>query len=305
MGDKSRRIQGQEDAFIGKPKSIVEIDADGKQLNTTPIDSIANALYVANFDLDGVPEFVVIGDRSEAIAYSSSGSRLWSHTFAGSITRACVADLDADGLDEVLIGINGGDVEIFDNDGSSLCQIRAAGAWGMSPLSNQQGITDVAIFEDSRRQVPWISDVAIVDTHCSTISRREIALGVSGCLPIRSDEDAGRQKVLIWGYTANSSLGAALVGADGQIEQSCSVANDDRGNIFLSGDYLPKQGLLAAGLRNGEVRVLSFKSSKLIGSYGNLGIMQVGWIWSHDDKPVLIVTTGSDTYAFDVRKDDD
>ncbi len=91
-----------------------------------------------------------VTDGSTVAAFSANGKRLWQHSVDGLVTRAEVADLDADGSQEVVVGAN--TITVFDRVGLrrwSAQQDTTLRQFLVQDLSRQdQGLEIVALWSD-------------------------------------------------------------------------------------------------------------------------------------------------------------
>ena len=74
--------------FVSTRKQIVQLNADGIQLNSTPIERSGDILSIARLTPGNGPDFLVTQLWSpDLFAYASDGRRLWSRNFPDGINR--------------------------------------------------------------------------------------------------------------------------------------------------------------------------------------------------------------------------
>ena len=117
---------------VNRPGILAICEADGT-LNRGIASGSVNSTTIAIADLtgDGLPELIVDQYRlSDAIpvsiaAYDLKLNELWRHPLGASDARAplTIADLDGDGVHEILVHRGGGGLVILDQDGNELASM--------------------------------------------------------------------------------------------------------------------------------------------------------------------------------------
>ncbi len=169
-----------------------DLDGDGQQEVV-----VGNALYrmdgtaiwhtdepdgwpaVADFDLDGVPEIVVVWNANVRLQSSIDGSVLWSAPVPGGRGGPpTVADYDGDGLPE--IGIAGANAyTVWDSDGTQL--------WSNPTQDGSSGITGSAVFDF---EGDGVSDVVYADE-----TRLWVYAGHNGAVKLEHEEHSSGTRV--------------------------------------------------------------------------------------------------------------
>ncbi|MEM6989068.1 MAG: VCBS repeat-containing protein [Myxococcota bacterium] len=170
----------------------VDVDGDGQQEVV-----VGNALYrmngtaiwhtdepdgwpaVADFDLDGVPEIVVVWNANVRLQSSVDGSVLWSASIPGGRGGPpTVADYDGDGLPE--IGIAGANAyTVWDSDGTQM--------WSNPTQDGSSGITGSAVFDF---EGDGVSDVVYADE-----TRLWVYAGHDGTVKLEHEEHSSGTRV--------------------------------------------------------------------------------------------------------------
>lgn len=104
---------------------------------------------LVDLEHNGHYEFLVRGSSTTGIGLSwdcpvivfdRDGSRMWSYRSVAGVNDAAAADIDGDGQDEVVVGMNtGGGIKLLNHNGSELWSKPDANAWRVETLSSQSG----------------------------------------------------------------------------------------------------------------------------------------------------------------------
>ena len=290
-------VVGQGMYGIGAPTSFqnshgsnafgVDLDGDGKGEVI-----VGNAVYrmdgsavwwnneldgfpgVADFNMDGFPEIVVISDSEARLQDAATGAVLWKQPIpAGRGGPPTIADYDGDGLPEV--GVAGaGQYTVFDTDGAVLwskaTQDASSGITGSSVYDFEgDGVADVVYADEinlyvfagndgttklqfadhnsgTRQEFPVVADVDNDgEVEIVFVSENYDAnMTVKGITVVGDMNHSWRPGRQIWNQHAYSITN---VGDDGSIPAK-AAPNWQTYNNFRSGDLSPADGLAAPDL---------------------------------------------------------
>ncbi|MEW5942053.1 MAG: PQQ-binding-like beta-propeller repeat protein, partial [Chloroflexota bacterium] len=93
--------------------------ADGSQLFSKSMGQPVSEIRTAEIDGDPSSIEIIVGGKDGGLwAFTASGKQLWSATLADKITEIVGADFTGDGVQEVIVGDDAGEVAIFSGKGA-------------------------------------------------------------------------------------------------------------------------------------------------------------------------------------------
>ncbi len=202
-------------------KQVIVLDADGKTVATTLIENNRGAsLCLAHLQNDEDIEFLAFRFTPENVvqAYRDDGTLLWSFAEQDAIDDVCAADLDGDGLDEVIIGYNGG---------TGLRVLSPAGEllWKDTSLGNVWHVTAGRFTGDGKMQVVTTSSkgqVHVFDTQGKRLQGVEPGFYANLVCTWHSNDD-GKDTVLVAGGGKDKFVLSAIV-LPGRVDWTVNLA---------------------------------------------------------------------------------
>ncbi len=231
---------------------------------------------------------------TELKAFDAAGARLWTYSGGDGINDVWVADLNGDGLDEVIVGYNGSTgVHVLNHDGHLLWKNAKLGnVWhvsagdlrgtGAGAVLSTSGIGDVYVFDAEGHAQPEIQPGALYANMVRIVPSVKGSPGK--ILAAGSDED--REEL-------------AAYDPDGKNLWTLTVS-DGKGHVD-SAAVAPAQPWLAVSLRGGKVLVIDTDKGEIIGqATGEAPRGEVTWMATAEG-PLLIVTGKDAIHSYRVK----
>jgi thiol-disulfide isomerase/thioredoxin len=139
------------------PGQLAVLGSDGKIIRQVKVSAQATSLRLARLQEGGEPGFVAFSrwGGGSVEAFDAGGKRLWSHTGGQGIDDVWAADLNGDGVDEVIIGYNGS---------TGLHVVKPGGEllWKYTGLANVWHVTAADLAGDGSMEVITTSAEGVV-----------------------------------------------------------------------------------------------------------------------------------------------
>jgi thiol-disulfide isomerase/thioredoxin len=236
---------------------------------------------------------------ASVLASKVDGSKLWEETGGQGIDDVWAADLDGDGVDEVIVGYNGSTgLHVFSADGKRL--------WKRTDMGNVWHVTAADLDHDGKPEVVTTSAQGKVHVFSPGDGKplRTLDAGLYANMvrtaPGRAIPSARGDLVLVIG---SASPGEAMValGGDGKIHWTMKLPADVRHCDSLA--VSPDGALAAAGLRGGQICVVDLGHGRIVAQVAGQGLTpMVAWAARADAAaPLLLVANGRELNAFRVK----
>ncbi|MEX2114945.1 MAG: hypothetical protein WD845_17260 [Pirellulales bacterium] len=274
---------------------VIALDAEGKSVATTPIGGNRDtSLRLANLVADEDVEFLTFQHWGEPSvhAHRADGTLLWSFEEKAAVNDVCAADLDGDGLDEVIISYNGG---------GGVCVLSIAGEllWKDSELRNVWHVTAGKFTGDGHTQVVTTSSsgkVHVFDAQGKRLQELEPGFYANLVRPWRRTAD-GKDIILVAGGD-KADFALAALSLPGKIDWSVELPA--RPQHAAASRQRP---WLAIALGDGSVRVIDLATAKEIAQVGGHGgNADVAWLDSADSPPLLVVADHKSLVAYSITE---
>jgi peroxiredoxin len=276
------------------------LDPDGKTTRTFRLPGSGPQLIrFARLARDS-QELLAFGSWGDSVlAAKVDGSKLWQETGGQGIDDVWAADLDGDGVDEVIVGYNGSTgLHVFSADGKRL--------WKRTDLGNVWHVTAGDLDGDGKPEVVTTSARGKVHVFSPGDGKplQTLDAGLYANMvrtaPGRAIPSSRGDLVLVIG---SASPGEAMValGGDGKIHWTTKFPADVRHSDSLA--VSPEGTQAAAGLRGGRVCVVALGHGRIVAQVAGQGLTpMVAWAAGADaGAPLLLVANGRELNAFRVK----
>lgn len=262
--------------------ALALLTAEGEEEQALTVDQRGGIVRPAQLDGDAAPEFAVYGHWGTAAAFDDDGEKLWSLPRSTGVNELHPVDLDGDGVDEVVIGYNGGTgVLAYDAKGERL--------WRNNSVGNVWHVTAADVTGDQTPEVVTTSaggnvHIFRADTGESVNTFRS-ADYVSLVRPATLDGE-----VLLLAGTSGMSENGSVICFDG--------SGRERWRFTLSGtgDAEAMQAARtrpwgAVAFRGGALCIFDLETGEIL-ARGEAGARaELAWREANDE-PILLVTDG-------------
>lgn len=162
-GDKTDEI------FVQSPSQVLILDYAGQKLFELSLQN--GKTTMGDLNSDGLDEFVAVhqpgGESSLAVAYTGAGAQLWARALPGlgQPSRATSVDLTGDGVREIVVGDDRGQLVCLSSDGQMLWSFSLPSA--PTEEAYVRGLDDVPL-GDGRSTVAaanYQGDVVLLDAN--------------------------------------------------------------------------------------------------------------------------------------------
>ena len=276
------------------------LDTDGKVARTFQLTG--GGQFIARFarmagGADGLFAFNPWGQS--VVASSADGTKLWEESGGDGVDDVWAADFDGDGVDEAIVGYNGGTgLHLFSSDGKRL--------WKRTDIGNVWHVTAGDLDGDGKPEVVTTSARGKVHVFSPLDGKplRTLDAGLYANMvrtaPGRAIAAAKGDLVLVIGSGAGGAAMAALDG-DGKIHWTTKFPADVKHCDSLT--VSPDGAWAAAGLRDGRVIVVEVARGRIQAQVSGQGLTpMVAWAARADSPtPLLLVATGKELNAFRVK----
>jgi outer membrane protein assembly factor BamB len=229
---------------------------------------------------------------SDLRAFDADGGELWRHPRKDGIDDVWPVDLDGDGIDEVVVGHNGGSgLCVLGHDGEHL--------WSRTDVGNVWHVCGGAL--GSAEQGLVVSTSAAGDVHLFTRDSRvdiDVPFYASMVRVVDEGEPDG-PLVLVAGRSGDAGIELAALAPDGTPRWSDALPVLE--DAFVdSAAVAPAKGWCAVGLRGGLVHVVDVPTGALLATLEDQGGRpEVAWLHrAGAQDPLLVVATGEAANAF-------
>lgn len=282
-------------AYVLRPRQVVQLDAEGNQQAVFDVPGSNRILRLARL-ADDEPAFLTFSTWSSTLtAVDRNGETLW--TYGDGIDDVAAADLDGDGVDEVVVGFNGG---------TGLHVLDAAGkaTWKNTQLGNVWHVTAGRLLPD--RDAPQVISTSAAGAvhlfdaageHLQDLDPPFYGNGVH-FVPAAGERAA---LALASGSSDAGEVVAALSSAGDVLWQSPLPGVDHVDSLAASpsGDYA------AAAARGGIVFVLDLATGELIAQVNAGGTVVDADFVSNGEQTLLVVAADRAVTAYKLGESDE
>ncbi len=291
VDDEQQRIYAS--ALRGQ---MTVFDTAGEQVGSFSIEGTGTKLRSAQLKDDAGIELLAFDHWGQSVsAISNEGTNLWTEDGGQGVDDVWAADLDHDGLDEVIIGYNGGTgFHVLDHDG-----VRR---WENTDLGNVWHVNAGDVDGDGTTEVVTTSaagQVHIFAPDGEPLNDLEVPIYANMIRVGAATEENAAQPILVVG---SADGGDRMVSLNGDGETLWTL---DMPGSSVSCDSLtvaPDGIWAAAGLRGGHIAVIDVIHGEIIAQISGQGrTPDVNWFHADmDATPLLLVASGSQLTAFRV-----
>ena len=277
-----------------------ELNSSGTKVRSLKFPGSPSTLRCCNLNQDTEPEFLSFGswDR-EVIAFDIGGNILWKYPTSTGVDDAWPADLDNDGRDEILIGLNGdGGLHAVNSKGEKLwaytdignvwhvCAADFEGKNNLTPISTS-ALGQVHIFD---REGKKLRDLSVKHTYANALA----SIRVPG-------ETADWIVTAGTGQIKNGRICA--LNADGVEKWATDLGAEatrmDPLSCSTPGYYV------AVAIGNGTVAVLNAKTGKILAQIpGFKKYSKLAWANRKESAPMLLIADGNALIALEIKGND-
>jgi len=276
------------------------IDAEGKTTRTFDLSKGTYTNARGTRRKGGRAGLLTFRSWGESVlASGDDGTKLWEEASGQGVDDVWAADLDGDGVDEVIVGYNGATgLHAFSSGGERL--------WKRTDLGNVWHVTAGDMDGDGGVDVVTTSAQGKVHITSAADGKplRTLDPGLYANMvrtaPGRSVPGLKGDVVLVVG-TAPSGLAMVALGGDGKTLWTTPLPADTQSCDALS--VSPDGRWAAAGLRGGRVCVVELVGGRIVAQVSGQGLTpSTGWLSRADAaSPLLVVATGRGLNAFRVE----
>jgi thiol-disulfide isomerase/thioredoxin len=276
------------------------LDSEGKTIRTFRLpEKVFRTIRLARQSGGSVGVFAFAPWGNSVLACKSDGTKLWDETGGQGIDDVCAADLDGDGVDEAIVGYNGGTgLHVFAADGKRL--------WSRTDMGNVWHVSAGDLDADGKPEVVTTSAQGKVHVFAPGDGKPLRTLDASlyanmiRIAPGRSIPSSKGDIVLVIG-SGSSGLAMVALSGDGKIQWTVKLPSGAQHCDSLA--VSPDGTWAAVGLRGGQVCVVDIGHGRIVAQVSGQGtIPEVAWAArAEPPSPLLLVATGMGINAYRVN----
>ena len=270
---------------------LVRLNEKGADLGATTIDDSSRSIRTANLAPGGKCALLTFRIWGPTVkAYSGDGKPLWSYAGGDAVDDVWAADLNGDGLDEVIIGYNGGTgLHVLDNTGKLL--------WKNTDVANVWHVDAGNVDGDAWPAVVTTSaDGKVHIFNAKGEHLRNLEPGFYGNM-VRTWQQPGVDKplrLIIVAGTSGAKTTVAAINPQGETRWSLELSARVGNAVTCR-----QRPWLALTLADGSVRVINVVAGKEIAHVGGQGdLTDVAWLPAKNRDPLLVIATRVELAAY-------
>ncbi len=276
---------------------LVKLNEKGEELGTTKIDDNAGSIRTAKLARDGECALLTFRHWGRTVkAHSADGKLLWSYAEGDGVDDVWAADLNGDGLDEVIIGYNGRTgLHVLDNTGKLL--------WKNTDVANVWHVAAGNVVGDARPVVVTASAAGKVHIFNAEGKRlRDLEPGFYSNMVRTWQQTDGDKSVRLIIAAGTSEPKTTVAAMNPQGETRWSLELSARVGNAVTCRQRP---WLALTLADGSVRLVNLMAGKEIAHVGGQGgLADVAWLPAKEGDPLLVIATGVELQAYRITAAD-
>lgn len=275
---------------------LVRLDEKGKELGSTKTDDTGTSIRTAKLARDGECALLTFRSWGQKVkARSADGKLLWSYDEAA-VDDVWAADLNGDGLDEVIIGYNGHTgLHVLDSTGKLL--------WKNTDVGNVWHVDAGNVDGDARPAVVTTSGagkVHVFDAEGKHL--RDLDPGFYGNIVRTWQQPDGGKPVCLIIVAGTSEPKTTIAAMNPQGDTRWSFELPARVGKAITCRQKP---WLALTLMDGSVRVINLLTGKEIAHVSGQGqAADVAWMPVKEGDPLLVIATNAELQAYRVTATD-
>jgi thiol-disulfide isomerase/thioredoxin len=276
------------------------LDAAGKRVRSFHLEGASPGLIRFARQAGGSAGLISFGTWGPSVlASKEDGTKLWEERGGQGIDDVWAADLDGDGIDEVIVGYNGQTgLHVFSADGKR--------RWKRTDLGNVWHVTAGDLDGDGKLEVVTTSARGQVHVFAAAGQPlRTLDPGVYANMvrtaPGRHSRSSKGDVVLVIGGGVPGPMSMVSLGGDGEKHWTRELPADAQSCDSLA--VSPDGNLAAVGLRGGRVCVIELQGGQILAQTTEEGLTpMVGWAaGTAGPTPWLLVATGQEINAFQIK----
>jgi peroxiredoxin len=308
--DLAWKLDGQWSAVATDPRSptifattpegtIAELTADGGNKHEVSIAGSVGVLRLAKLTAGPDPEFLAFAHWGHSVdACGADGRKLWQSPSLFGIDDVWPADLDGDGLDEIIIGYNG-------MTGLYVLSAKRSVVWKVtSHMGNVWHVCAGDVTGDEKPEVITTSARGVVHVFDAVGNNlKDIRAPFYATMIRFANPGKGKENALMLaGGSGNGEMVAALK-YDGTSPWSVVV---QRGQGYIAAMAVSHDNRYAAvGLRGGTVVIIDVTHGEAVAkSTGHGPHPNLAWTTAPHKRPLLLIATGDGLSAYRLRVGD-
>jgi hypothetical protein len=276
---------------------LVRFNEKGDELGATNTSDTGTSIRTAKLVPDGECALLTFRHWGQKVkARSADGKLLWSYAGGDGVDDVWAADLNGDGLDEVIIGYNGRTgLHVLDSTGKLL--------WKNTNLSNVWHVAAGNVDAEARPAVVTTSGAGKVHFfNAEGKHLRDLELGFYGNM-VRTWQQSDVEKsvcLIIVAGTSEPKTTVAAMSPQGETRWSLELSARVGNAVTCR-----KKPWLALTLADGSVRVINLMTGKEIAHVRGQGDRaDAAWLPAKEGDPLLVIATNVELQAYRITAAD-